>query len=147
MLFVVHIVGPLPSLVPQLSIERANGRAFAGFEEGDILFPPTYRFQQGWNRILRFPRCPICILLVGKDVQGASLVVLYVSAAGTDTYDERPDKPRAPAWCDRILWKSQTHSSAVKQLYYGRTEQVRAFCFVTPVPFPACVCACACFFC
>ena len=29
----------------QLGIERSHGNAFAGFSEGDIAFPPTYRYQ------------------------------------------------------------------------------------------------------
>jgi inositol polyphosphate 5-phosphatase INPP5B/F len=31
----------------QLNVERAHGRAFEGFEEGVIQFPPTYKYQPG----------------------------------------------------------------------------------------------------
>ncbi len=41
---------------------------------------------------------------------------------GTDLYDERPDKKiRAPAWCDRVLWRS-LDSSHVKLVSYHRAE-------------------------
>jgi inositol polyphosphate 5-phosphatase INPP5B/F len=71
----------------QLNMERAGGRAFDGYEEGMLHFPPTYKYQPG-----------------------------------TDVYEQRPDKKlRAPAWCDRILWKSQEFSH-VQQLTYARAE-------------------------
>jgi len=55
----------------QLNIERNKGSAFRGFEEGEITFLPTYKYQPG-----------------------------------TDEYEKRPEKKqRAPAWCDRVLWK------------------------------------------
>jgi len=70
----------------QLNIERAAGRAFAGYSEGVLQFAPTYKYQPG-----------------------------------THHYDQRPDKKvRAPAWCDRILWKSR---APVTQVAYGRSEE------------------------
>lgn len=63
-----------PSLLEldQLCQQREMSNVFTGFEEGKIVFPPTYKFQPG-----------------------------------TELYEHRPDKKlRAPAWCDRILWKS-----------------------------------------
>ena len=74
--------------------ERAAGRCFAGFHEGTIRFPPTYKY-----------------------------------LAGTDKYDERPEKTiRTPAWCDRVLWcvSDPANNDFLRLLYYGRTEQVRA---------------------
>ncbi|CEG48449.1 domain-containing protein [Plasmopara halstedii] len=57
----------------QLLKERRAGRVLKGFEEGPLLFPPTYKFQ-----------------------------------AGTSEYEKRPEKKlRAPAWCDRVLWKAK----------------------------------------
>jgi len=42
----------------------------------------------------------------------------YKYQPGTDVYDERPDKKiRAPAWCDRILWRAQV-ANHVKQVNY-----------------------------
>lgn len=52
-------------------MERKRGAVFRGFEEGNLNFRPTYKFQPG-----------------------------------TSLYERRPEKKtRAPAWCDRILWK------------------------------------------
>lgn len=73
--------------IDQLNLERIAGRAFDEFEEGELNFPPTYKYQPG-----------------------------------TDVYDQRPDKKiRAPAWCDRILWRSQ-EESCVEQVTYRRSE-------------------------
>jgi phosphatidylinositol-bisphosphatase len=67
----------------QLNIERARGAAFQGFIEGQLNFPPTYKFQPG-----------------------------------TDLYERRAEKKlRAPAWCDRVLWKT-AKPDAVKLLNY-----------------------------
>ena len=46
----------------------------------------------------------------------------YKYQPGTDLYEERPDKKlRAPAWCDRVLWKAQ-EPSHLKQQTYTRSE-------------------------
>ena len=46
----------------------------------------------------------------------------YKYQPGTDVYEQRPDKKlRAPAWCDRILWRSQVPAH-VMQLTYNRSE-------------------------
>ena len=46
----------------------------------------------------------------------------YKYQPGTDVYEQRPDKKlRAPAWCDRILWRSQ-QPSHVQLLTYQRSE-------------------------
>ena len=46
----------------------------------------------------------------------------YKYQPGTDLYDQRPDKKvRAPAWCDRVLWKAK-ESSHVTQISYSRSE-------------------------
>ncbi|EQC25891.1 hypothetical protein SDRG_16263 [Saprolegnia diclina VS20] len=48
----------------------------------------------------------------------------YKFQAGTSFYDRRPDKKvRAPAWCDRVLWKAKD-PSAVRQLYYGTVMEI-----------------------
>ena len=70
----------------QLNRERKKGAVFHDFHEGEINFPPTYKYEPG-----------------------------------TDAYDRRPEKKiRAPAWCDRILWKVHGNMSldSVKQLTY-----------------------------
>jgi phosphatidylinositol-bisphosphatase len=46
----------------------------------------------------------------------------YKYQPGTDLYEERPDKKlRAPAWCDRVLWKAQ-EPSHLSQQTYSRSE-------------------------
>lgn len=69
----------------QLNVEREQSNVFQGFEEGKIMFQPTYKFQ---------PK--------------------------TELYERRPDKKlRAPAWCDRILWKSNLQiKDSMKLLAY-----------------------------
>ena len=47
----------------------------------------------------------------------------YKFQPGTGEYDRRPEKKvRAPAWCDRILWRGHTSLDAVNQLLYSRAE-------------------------
>lgn len=48
----------------------------------------------------------------------------YKYQPGTDGYDRRPEKKiRAPAWCDRILWRlAKGGSESVTQLSYRRSE-------------------------
>lgn len=47
----------------------------------------------------------------------------YKFQPGTGEYDRRPEKKiRAPAWCDRILWREHTSLDAVTQLAYLRAE-------------------------
>lgn len=86
--------GALESLYrhDQLRRERAEGRVFQGFEEGEIRFPPTYKF-----------------------------------IPGTDRFDDRPDKKmRAPAWCDRILWRVTRDPRHLQALFYGSCQQMVA---------------------
>lgn len=48
----------------------------------------------------------------------------YKYQPGTDDYDQRPEKKiRAPAWCDRILWKtSGNYSNSIELLSYQRSN-------------------------
>lgn len=46
----------------------------------------------------------------------------YKYQPGTDMYDRRPEKKiRAPAWCDRVLWRT-ANKTAVKQLNYRSAQ-------------------------
>ena len=51
----------------------------------------------------------------------------YKFQAGTNLYEQRPDKKlRAPAWCDRILWRcsSDIDPKYLRQLYYGSVDEL-----------------------
>lgn len=51
----------------------------------------------------------------------------YKFQAGTNLYEQRPDKKlRAPAWCDRILWRCSPDIDAkfLRQLYYGSVDEL-----------------------
>lgn len=51
----------------------------------------------------------------------------YKFQAGTNTYEQRAEKKlRAPAWCDRILWRTSPSLSAghFAQLYYGSVDSI-----------------------
>jgi inositol polyphosphate 5-phosphatase INPP5B/F len=48
----------------------------------------------------------------------------YKYQPGTDVYDTRPEKKiRAPAWCDRILWRTADDASQVHLFSYNRSER------------------------
>lgn len=69
--------GDLPALLAadELTICRAAGDAFAGFAEGAIHFPPTYKYD-----------------------------------LHSDGFDSSA-KQRAPAYCDRVLWRAEPNVS------------------------------------
>ncbi|KAL5995507.1 hypothetical protein ACLOJK_025569 [Asimina triloba] len=58
----------------QLRVELSEGRVFEGWQEGDIEFPPTYKYYPNSDKYY-----------------------------GCDK-DKKREKRRPPAWCDRILW-------------------------------------------
>ncbi|XUY36848.1 endonuclease/exonuclease/phosphatase, putative [Leishmania panamensis] len=67
----------------QLSLERARGKVFQGFQEGNLLFRPTYKYELSANG-------------------GVTL----------DEYNFSHKKNRMPAYCDRILYKKRVSSAA-----------------------------------
>ncbi|XP_051205943.1 type I inositol polyphosphate 5-phosphatase 8-like [Lolium perenne] len=77
----------------QLRAEQRAGRVFGGgWEEGEIRFPPTYKY------------------LAESDT--------YAMAALSSSGKPSRDKKRTPAWCDRILWRGE----GVDQVWYERGE-------------------------
>ncbi|CAC9549364.1 endonuclease/exonuclease/phosphatase [Leishmania donovani] len=67
----------------QLSLERARGKVFQGFQEGNLLFRPTYKYE----------------------VSAGGGVTL-------NEYNFSHKKNRMPAYCDRILYKKRMSSAA-----------------------------------
>ncbi|KAM0891818.1 hypothetical protein ACQ4PT_026121 [Festuca glaucescens] len=77
----------------QLRAEQRAGRVFGGgWEEGEIRFPPTYKY------------------LAESDT--------YAMAALSSSGKPSRDKKRTPAWCDRILWRGE----GMDQAWYERGE-------------------------
>ncbi|KAF7058803.1 hypothetical protein CFC21_065787 [Triticum aestivum] len=72
----------------QLVSEFSTGRLFEGFQEGPVTFSPTYKYQPNSDQ---YYWC-------------------FEAARG--------EKKRAPAWCDRILWRGK----GLKQIQYGTCD-------------------------
>nr|XP_015216796.1 PREDICTED: phosphatidylinositol 3,4,5-trisphosphate 5-phosphatase 1 isoform X2 [Lepisosteus oculatus] len=77
----------------QLTIEKKEGKVFLLYEEEDITFPPTYRFERDTRE--RYA---------------------YTKAKATGT------KYNLPSWCDRVLWKSYPMAHVVCQSYGCTTD-------------------------
>jgi hypothetical protein len=73
-------------------VSRAGG-AFRGWSEGDIAFSPTYKY---------YPNSD----------------TYYGCGGGGGGGRNKGEKRRAPAWCDRILWRG----AGLRQSRYDRCE-------------------------
>uniref|UniRef100_A0A8C2X981 phosphatidylinositol-3,4,5-trisphosphate 5-phosphatase n=1 Tax=Cyclopterus lumpus TaxID=8103 RepID=A0A8C2X981_CYCLU len=78
----------------QLNMERNDGKVFLHFDEEEITFAPTYRFE--------------------RDTRDK---YAYTKAKATGT------KYNLPSWCDRVLWKSYPLIHVVCQAY-GCTNDI-----------------------
>ncbi|RCV31133.1 hypothetical protein SETIT_6G152300v2 [Setaria italica] len=72
----------------ELLLELSEGRQFYGWREGVVTFAPTYKYHRNSDK-------------------------LYWCA---DTGHRRQRQHRAPAWCDRILWRGK----GIRQIRYER---------------------------
>ncbi|XP_071425743.1 phosphatidylinositol 3,4,5-trisphosphate 5-phosphatase 2-like [Pithys albifrons albifrons] len=80
--------------VDQLTLEREKNKVFLRFSEGDISFPPTYRYERG-----------------SRDT--------YV----WQKFKPTGVRINVPSWCDRILWKSHPETHVVCNSY-GCTDNI-----------------------
>lgn len=84
----------------QLGQQRRLGRVFQGFHEADVTFKPTYKYDPGtdnWDS--RF----------GVNLLKSIIVILLYIYNQCAYYNS--EKGRAPAWCDRVLWKGDAITS------------------------------------
>ncbi|NXU47046.1 SHP2A phosphatase, partial [Turnix velox] len=80
--------------VDQLNLEREKNKVFLRFSEGDISFPPTYRYERG-----------------SRD----SYMWQKFKTTGV--------RINVPSWCDRILWKSHPETHLICNSY-GCTDDI-----------------------
>ncbi|NXY00204.1 SHIP2 phosphatase, partial [Centropus bengalensis] len=80
--------------VDQLNLEREKNKVFLRFSEGDISFPPTYRYERGSRDSYMWQK-----------------------------FKPTGMRINVPSWCDRILWKSHPETHVVCNSY-GCTEDI-----------------------
>ncbi|KAM6413455.1 phosphatidylinositol 3,4,5-trisphosphate 5-phosphatase 2-like [Rhynochetos jubatus] len=80
--------------VDQLNLEREKNKVFLRFNEGDISFPPTYRYERGSRDSYMWQK-----------------------------FKPTGMRINVPSWCDRILWKSHPETHVVCNSY-GCTDDI-----------------------
>ncbi|NWQ90568.1 SHIP2 phosphatase, partial [Burhinus bistriatus] len=80
--------------VDQLNLEREKNKVFLQFSEGDISFPPTYRYERGSRDSYMWQK-----------------------------FKPTGMRINVPSWCDRILWKSHPETHVVCNSY-GCTDDI-----------------------
>ncbi|XP_074962675.1 phosphatidylinositol 3,4,5-trisphosphate 5-phosphatase 2-like isoform X1 [Phalacrocorax aristotelis] len=80
--------------VDQLNLEREKNKVFLRFSEGDISFPPTYRYERGSRDSYMWQKFKTTGMRIN-----------------------------VPSWCDRILWKSHPETHVVCNSY-GCTDDI-----------------------
>uniref|UniRef100_A0A8B9F6Y4 phosphatidylinositol-3,4,5-trisphosphate 5-phosphatase n=1 Tax=Amazona collaria TaxID=241587 RepID=A0A8B9F6Y4_9PSIT len=80
--------------VDQLNLEREKNKVFLRFSEGDISFPPTYRYERGSQDSYMWQK-----------------------------FKPTGMRINVPSWCDRILWKSHPETHVVCNSY-GCTDDI-----------------------
>ncbi|XP_072180277.1 phosphatidylinositol 3,4,5-trisphosphate 5-phosphatase 1-like [Diadema setosum] len=79
----------------QLKIEKDQGHIFVAFDEDEITFPPTYRYEIGHRSVYAY-----------KKVKKTGVRI------------------NQPSWCDRVLWKSYPETHVVNTTYGCTTDIV-----------------------
>lgn len=89
----------------QLGQGMRRGEILSGWEEGEITFPPTFKYIVGTDTYIGSEEPSP---QEGEDPQGAGAA--------------KVQKRRAPAWCDRILWKA---TKGVRLFGYSDVAEMR----------------------
>ncbi|KAK9792500.1 hypothetical protein WJX73_010349 [Symbiochloris irregularis] len=122
--------GKFKDLVPadELGIMMRSNKAFQGWKEGPLSFPPTFKFKRGTQHYLGDDDDDTASELGSQDLRAPSSSSLAApSTPDSRAHDnhgtphqqhpgEKPEKRRTPAWTDRILYTS--HGECLSQQSY-----------------------------
>ncbi|XP_078694432.1 phosphatidylinositol 3,4,5-trisphosphate 5-phosphatase 2A-like isoform X2 [Branchiostoma floridae x Branchiostoma belcheri] len=78
----------------QLKVEQDKGKVFVRFNEENITFPPTYRYERGHRKEYTWQK-----------------------------FKKTGIRINVPSWCDRVLWRSFP-DTYITSLSYGCTEDI-----------------------
>lgn len=127
----------------QLRAAIASGTAFAGWVEAPIRFAPTFKFKRGTKSYLgvEWPAAANksglassadALSSVSKAFKAADsgglpgnkeAVTEYAAAVEATAVGGPPERPRLPAWTDRILYKSRSPAD-VRQMTYTMADGI-----------------------
>jgi phosphatidylinositol-bisphosphatase len=92
----------------QLNQGRQRNELLPGWQEGEITFPPTFKYTIGTDAY------------VGSETNDNNSNNKHSSNGSGE--EKKVQKKRAPAWCDRILWKA---IKSVKLFGYSDVAEIR----------------------
>uniref|UniRef100_A0A7S3DGN3 C2 domain-containing protein n=1 Tax=Palpitomonas bilix TaxID=652834 RepID=A0A7S3DGN3_9EUKA len=107
----------LPKANDQMWREIRAGRALYGFEEGEILFPPTYRYE-------RKKKHPLVITPGNRSPS-------WEEVTGEEERQYSQKKLRIPSYCDRILFTSMEHAAKARECMILAYDAASPHTFIT----------------